>query len=47
MIHEEIARVVREEVTETPGFDSKVSDVHNKKEDPYTVVDSVMQSVIK
>lgn len=47
MIQEEIARVVREEVTETEGFSSKVSDVHSKKLDPYTVVDSVMQSVIK
>ncbi len=47
MIQEEIARVVREEVTDTEGFNSKVSDVNSKKLDPYTVVDSVMQSVIK
>ena len=47
MIQEDLAKVVREKVTETPGFDEMISDIHARKSDPYSIVNSVMSSILK
>lgn len=47
MIQEEIGRFVRENVTETEGFDNMIVGIKNRETDPYTVVDDIMIKVIK
>ena len=47
MINERIGRYVTEKVISTDEFNSQVSAVNKRETDPYTVVDSVMNKVLK
>ncbi|KGF47792.1 GTPase [Veillonella montpellierensis DNF00314] len=47
MINEQIGRYVAEKIVNSDEFNSQVDDVHNRKNDPYTVVNDVMVKVLK
>lgn len=47
MINEQIGRYVAEKVTSTDEFDSLVADVHERRTDPFTVVNGIMAKVLK
>ena len=47
MINEQIGRYVAEKVVVSDEFNSQVAAVNERTNDPYTVVNNVMTSVLK
>lgn len=47
MINEQIGRYVAENVVASEDFNKEVEAVHNRQQDPYTVVNAVMANVLK
>lgn len=47
MVQEQVGRYVMDKLTSTGEFNQLVADVHERKNDPYTVVDSIMNKVLK
>lgn len=47
MINEQIGRYVAENVVASEDFNKEVEAVHNRQQDPYTVVNAVMAKVLK
>ncbi len=47
MVQEQVGRYVMQKITHDGEFDAMVQDVHERKTDPYSVVNSIMNKVLK